>query len=251
MEKIKAPAVKKAFAIIEEIAKEEDGLTFSEIYKRLDINKSTLYNILETLLILNVVEKVGNVYKLGIKFYIFKTKKNFGDVLIKIVHPFLEKYVNKTNLSIFFGSIEDEKAIILDKVEPISEIKISSEIGMKLPLLAGSHGKALASLLDKNELINLLNKKGLRKFTKNSITDKELYLKEIEKVKNNKIAYDNEEYILGIKSLAVPLKFSFTNKPYAIWTYGIAHLFNKKSNLEKYVKLLKEISFQIQQEVSK
>ncbi len=237
----KVPAVEKCFFILDEIAKSKEPLTFKDISKKVNLNKSTIFNILTTLVELNVLEKLDNKYKFGTKFFVLAKKAGEDNNLINLVNPFIKKISEYTNLSVFFGTIEGNKAIILDKVDSKDDIKVSSEIGMKIPLFAGSHGKALASLLDDDILKNI----ELRRFTKNSIVELRQFLNEVEKVKKNKVAYDNEEYIPGIKSIAVPIRINSINKPYAIWAVGLSYLFTSEK-LKKYVKFLKKIATEIE-----
>jgi IclR family KDG regulon transcriptional repressor len=52
----RVPAVDKCFAILELLAQSKEAMGISDISGKLDLNKSTVFNILHTLMDLNVLE---------------------------------------------------------------------------------------------------------------------------------------------------------------------------------------------------
>lgn len=218
----RVPAIDKGFAIIELLTREKRPLSLAEISSKLKLNKSTAYNILNTMAELDVIEKVGpNSYQLGYKLYLLGRSAGQGSLLIKTIHPFLQEINQTTLLSAFLGMMNGLRAIILDKVDDAFDIKIHSEIGMRLPLLAGAGGRALLSLLSDEEIDRILEENPLRSFTPNSITDKETYKKLIKQVKTEGIAVDWEEYIEGIRALSIPIRTDIVKAPLAIWAVGL------------------------------
>ena len=51
----------------------------------------------------------------------------------------------------FLGIRSGDQAVVLDKVDSPGEIRVSSEVGMKIPLEAGAGGKVLLSQLSDSE----------------------------------------------------------------------------------------------------
>ncbi len=218
----RVPAIEKGFAILELLAKEKRPLSLAEISSKLTINKSTVYNLLNTMEELNVVEKTGpNSYRLGFRLYLLGGYAKQGSALINTVHPILREINERTLLSAFLGMKHGLRAIILDKVDDAFDIKIHSEVGMRLPLLAGAGGRALLSLLPDEEIEKILRENTLRKFTAKSITDKEVYKRLIRKVREEGVAVDMEEYIEGIRALSVPIRTQIVKAPLAIWAVGL------------------------------
>ena len=75
-----------------------------------------------------------------------------------------------------------------------------SAVGESFPVHSTANGKAALSLLDNDAIVNLL-KQSLIKETSNTITDIKVLVKEIEKVRETKIACDKEEHSEGICAL--------------------------------------------------
>jgi DNA-binding IclR family transcriptional regulator len=218
----RVPAADKIFAILELLSKAKEPLGISDISRHLTLNKSTVFNIAHTLIDLNYLEKSSNgKLVFGTHFYILGNAAGRRSDIIKIAHPYLESISQETKLSAFLGIRSDYRTILIDKADSAHEIKISSEIGMQMPKLAGAGIKAMLSQLTDVQIDKVLNQCKLEKFTPYSIVDKKTYKKEILKVREQGIAYDLEEYIEGMVALAVPIKAKGQNLQAAIWTVGM------------------------------
>ncbi|MEI9478311.1 MAG: IclR family transcriptional regulator C-terminal domain-containing protein [Deltaproteobacteria bacterium] len=118
--------------------------------------------------------------------------------LIQTAHPYLEMISEKTKLSAFLGLRSDRRAILIDKVDSAYGIKVSSEIGMQMPILVGAGIKAMLSQLSDEGIDEILARTELKRCTPYSIIDKAVYKEEILEVRKQGIAYDREEYTLQL-----------------------------------------------------
>ena len=66
----------------------------------------------------------------------------------------------------------------IDKVDTAYDIKISSEIGMRLPLLADAGGKTLLCQLSNEEIDHIVTENALKQFTSNTCTDRREFIKD-------------------------------------------------------------------------
>jgi len=242
----RVPAVDKTFAILELLAASKEPLGISEITRVLDFNKSTVFNIIHTLTDLEILKQApDNKFGLGIQFYLLSRASRNGSEIISTIHPYLERINQKTNLSVFLGIRSGLHAVIMDKVDAAYDIKISAEIGMRLPLLAGAGGKAILSQMSDDEIDRILSKNVLRQFTRHSSIDKIKYKNMLKKARREGIAFDKEEYIEGIRALAVPLKIDNGNPQFAIWAVGLKGQV-KNEVIGTYAELLKKSAKEIE-----
>jgi IclR family KDG regulon transcriptional repressor len=241
----KVPAVDKCFHILDFLAESRKPVGISEISKALAYNKSTVFNTVYTLCGLGILESGSdNKFRLGTNLYLLGRAAGKRLELIQTVHPFLEKINRETKLSAFLGIRSELKAVIMDRVDDAFDIKISSEVGMRMPLLAGAGGKALLAQLHDSELDRILSENRLQKFTSQACVDKAEYRKTIMKVREEGIAFDWEEYIEGIVAFAVPLKTQREELQAAIWAVGLKRQVTKDA-APKFSGLLKEIAAEI------
>jgi IclR family KDG regulon transcriptional repressor len=241
----RVPAIDKCVAILELLAQSKEPLGISDISVKLNLNKSTVFNIGHTLIDLNVLEsRRDGKFGLGTRFYILANMAGKRSALIQTAHPYLEAINEKTRLSVFLGLRSDRKAILIDKVDSAYGIKVSSEIGIQMPTLAGAGIKAMLSQLSDEEIDGILARTELKKYTPHSIMDKVTYKEELLEVRKQGVAYDREEYIEGMVAFAIPVKAYGRDVQAAIWTVGLSHQV-PDADIPELTEFLKGISEQI------
>jgi IclR family KDG regulon transcriptional repressor len=246
----RVPAIDKCFAILTLFARLKKPLGVSEISKALNYNKSTVFNMLHTLNDLGVLEQSGgNKFQYGMRLYTLGKAAGRSSELLITVHPYLEKINQKTKLSAFLGLRAGMRAVIIDKVDTAFDIKIYSEIGMRIPLLAGAGGRVLLAQMSNAEVNDILSKNKLEKFTPNSCVNKNKYKTMIKQARKDGIAIDMEEYIEGIRGFAVPLKIFSINTQIAVWAVGLKRQITEE-NIPRYSSYLKEIVAEIESRFS-
>lgn len=246
----RVPAVEKCFNILDLLARSERPLGISDISKALGYYKGTVFNIVYTLVDLGVIEnKQGSAFRFGTKLYLLGKAAGQGSELIRTVHPYLEDVNEKTQLSAFLGIRSGLNAVIIDKVDRAFDIRIHSEIGMKIPLLAGAGGKALLSQMSDADIEDILSKNKLKRFTPNTCVNKREYRALIQKIRKEGVAIDKEEYIEGIRALAVPLDIKKKELQVAIWAIGLKrHM--KDQDIPLYSRHLRDIAKKIETQFS-
>ena len=220
----RVPAIDKCFTILELLAQSKDPLGISEISAKLELNKSTVFNICHTLVDLNVLESQrDDKFVYGSRFYLLAQVTGKRSTLIQTVHPYMELIKEKTTLSVFLGLRSDRKTLLIDKVDSTNGIMVSSEIGIQMPPLAGAGIKAMLSQLPDEQIDEILGRTELKKYTRQSIVDKADYKREILEVRTHGIAYDREEYFEGMVAFAIPIKAYGSATQAAIWVVGLTH----------------------------
>ena len=218
----RVPAIDRCFAILQLFAASKQTLGISEIARALDLHKGTVFNTVHTLASLEVLELAADgKFRFGTGLYTLGNTAGSRSELIQTIRPFLEMVNQNTKLSAFLGIRSGIRTVIIDKVDAVNDLKISSDVGMRLPLLGGAHGKALLSQLPDDAIDRILSQNGLPRFTPNSITDVKAYKKELQTVREKGIAYDREEYIEGMVALGVPVQTHRKDLQTAIWAVGL------------------------------
>lgn len=222
------PAIEKCFSILALLAEEKRPFGCSEIVRTLNLNKSTVFNILHTMNALDILEKgPDGLFKLGTRLFVLGNAAAGESELIQAVHPYLESINRKFKLSAFFGILSDREVIIIDKADQANKIRISSEIGMRIPIFAGVAGKALLSQLSEATIDKILSENTPKQYTSRTIKDKAAYKQEIKNIQKQGIAYDREEYIEGLMAMAVPIKTHRENLQATIWAVGLKQEFRE------------------------
>jgi DNA-binding IclR family transcriptional regulator len=241
----RVPAIDKCFAILDLLAKSQEPMGISDISGNLSLNKSTVFNILHTLVELNVLEyHYDGKFRFGTRFYMLGEMTGQRSSFIQTAHPYLQTINEKTKLSAFLGLRSELHAILIDKVDSAYGIKVSSEIGMRMPALAGAGIKAMLSQLSNEEIDEILYRAELKPYTPYSVIDKAAYKREILEVRKQGIAFDREEYIEGMVAFAIPVKANRKDLQAAIWAVGLTRQV-PESAVSELTELLKGISREI------
>ncbi|MCX8021182.1 MAG: IclR family transcriptional regulator [Syntrophorhabdaceae bacterium] len=219
-----APIIKKAIDIIVLIGKENRPLGVSEISKTLGYSKSTTFGILKALSDIGFLTKDQGTKRYAIGKNLLRLSKIIyknQDILF-VIRPYLEELASQVDETVFFGVHEGDSAKILLVIEARKSLKISSPVGIKLPITAGAAGKVLLSALKNDEIRKILEKKGLPKYTENSIVDVDRFIEEIEKTRRLGYGLDLEEYLKGVRAVAGPV-YQDERMVGAIWIVGFSN----------------------------
>ncbi len=214
-------SVTRAFMILEAIA--EEALSPSDLAVKLDMNKSTLHRFLSTLSFLGYIERdKDNTIHLSHSFSNLTTRgQNHGKV-IAAARPYLEELACTLQESAFLAVFNGRKITYVDNIESQYAVRTVFDPGRKAPAHAVASGKLFLSELAEKELEDFLQKEPLIYLTKNTITDPIRLKSELASIKKKGYACDHEEYELGLKGFACPIRNHNGNIAAAICIAGIA-----------------------------
>jgi IclR family KDG regulon transcriptional repressor len=216
-----APSVKKAFEILRVVSQSRRGMRVSELARELKMAKSTVHGIASALEELGALVRapLTKKYKIG-PTLLELGKAAFSQIDVKdLARPSMEDLMERTEESVFLGVLNGDRVTILDIVESRKELKITSPRGTAISIFAGATGKVFLASMEEERAIEIIRAKELPSFTKNTISDPEKYLEEIRRVRQAGYATDEEEYILGVRAVAAPIRGEGRLNS-AIWVVG-------------------------------
>lgn len=200
-------SVGRALDIITLVSAKKGGLGVTEIAKQIDINKSSVYRILSTLVQYGYIEQDEETgrYKLGYKFLDISSKLLESIDLRTEARPFLLDLERDTNEVIHLVVWDQGEVVYIEKLEGNETLRMHSKVGKRAPMHCTSVGKAILAHLPINVVLDIIERKGLPIHTDKTITNKEEFLQELIKVKQKGYALDLEENEYGITCMAVPI----------------------------------------------
>ncbi|MDK2823537.1 MAG: IclR family transcriptional regulator, regulon repressor [Clostridia bacterium] len=200
-------SVDRALQIMEVFSSEKRELGVTEIAQSLGIHKSTVFGLLATLENRGYVEQnlENGKYKLGLKLFELGNLVQEGMDLRSLAAPFIAELVDKYGETVHLVIHDKGEVVYIDKRESLSNIRILSRVGSRLPMHCTGVGKCLLAFMAEED-IQLVIKKGLRPFTPNTIIDAEKLKQELATIRNNGYAFDLEEIEMGLRCVAAPIK---------------------------------------------
>lgn len=202
-----ATAVERALNILEAAAHRRDGLTNSEISRKLGIPKSSASYILRTL------ERRGYLhrdtesgrYRLGLKILSLGGDAQANLDIADVALPFMRALEEKIHMTVHLAVLDQGEAVYIEKVEAPGFFKVNTWVGRRMFLHSTSVGKCLLAWLPKHEVEALVRQQGLKKRTPKTIITVSKLLAELEHVKLEGYAVDDEENSLGARCLGAPV----------------------------------------------
>lgn len=200
-------SVSRALDIIALISMKKVGLGVTEIANQMDINKSSVFRILSTLVQYGYVEqdKQSSRYKLGYKFLELSSRLLESIDFREEANPFLKELEAETNEVIHLVVYDQGEVVYIEKLEGNEILRMHSKVGKRAPMHCTSVGKAILAHLPHSIVLEIIERKGLPVHTDKTITNKEDFLQELVDVRKNGYALDLEENEYGITCIAVPI----------------------------------------------
>lgn len=199
-------SVKKTLAILDLFDFETRILTVAEIAKRLNQPVSSSYRYLRILKEKGyIMETSDGKYKLGYRFLKMAKIVRSDNTLMNIARPVMEDLMEETEETIILSVRSNFQAVCLDIIPSLRPVKVTSVQGGIVPLHCGATSKALLVAMNE-KFINRLFESGLvTKYQKNTLTDKEKLIENLESIRKNGYSFSDSELDDGVVSYGIPL----------------------------------------------
>jgi IclR family KDG regulon transcriptional repressor len=206
-------SVDHALDVLEAFHGEEDELGITVLSRKLKLHKNNIFRILATLESRGYIEqnRATDNYRLGLgtlelgQTYIRHTG------LLRIARPVIEELNKKVNENVYIGILKERYTFYLDVVESNHTVRVLSRIGCRVPTYCAAIGKAQLAFETSETINEVLGKKELKKFTPNTIADREKLMEHLVLVKELGYAVDDEEWDEGVRCVGAPI-FDYTRK---------------------------------------
>ncbi len=244
----KSSSVDKSLVVLKQLCKEPFKYTMTELSEKTEINRTTIYRILNTLEDRGLVIKTKNnkLYKLGPFAYemgsIYLNNFRFKDS----IYPILDKISHETKESVGFAIRDGERVISLYEIEIDQPMKMNYRPGIIYPMNRGCYGKCLMAYYDQDRVKEILKDKKFEKVCENTITDKNELLKEYEKIRKQGYAVSINETFPFAVAAGIPIRNSKGEIKACV-----AISFFKRENYEKKLEKMREVLFKYKDEISK
>lgn len=209
-EKYLVPALLRACSILE-LAAERGSISFSEVQTELNLSKSSAYSLIQTLLHTNCLRhaRESNRYSLGLQLFSWGSSALAGMDVRDEALPIMRKLVDEVNQTCHLGILEGTEAVYLAKVDCSANLIVRSWVGKRIDLQPSAMGKILLAWKNEDEIRSILEKNKLNRHTKRAITDINAFIKHLEEVRSNGVAFDDRETTEDVFCIAAPVFSAF------------------------------------------
>jgi DNA-binding IclR family transcriptional regulator len=199
--------VGKALGLLVLLGDEPRGASAAEISRRAELPFSTTYRLLGSLARDGFVdyEPDGRRYHLGLRIFQLGQRVSNHHGFAGTAMPVLRRVTEQTGEATILSVRDGHHHLTVNKVDGPQIFRVTSDPGHLGSLSATAVGKVLVAFAEDAERERLLAELPLEALTEKSITDRDDFRAEIDKVRRRGYAVMDEENEAGMRAVAVPL----------------------------------------------
>ena len=217
-EKVTRPnqSSEKLLRLMEVLSEQDEPIRLHDLAKEADLNISTTLRFIMTLQNTGYVAQDPSTDRYYMTYKIVRLANSILSRMniCRICEPFLKQLVNISGESANLTIEQDMQVVyilVINNPSYISMVQQPKRIGNIAPMHCTGTGKLMLLNYSEKELDHLISVRGLQQYTQNTITSKEALLKELDQIRAQGFALDNEECEPGKRCIAVPI-YDYSNR---------------------------------------
>ena len=182
--------------ILKLVSKRPDGITLDEICERLELPKTSAYDIVTTLVqtgMIHVAREQKQKYHIGLTAYRIGINYTNNLDFISVIDPVLKLFAREVGKTVFFGVRSEDEIIYICKFEPENPIITTATVGTKNPLYCTSLGKAILAFEEDEVRESVLGRLRYERKTDHTLLSRQALEAELMTVREKGYALDARE----------------------------------------------------------
>ena len=241
MKRERGSTIERVLDILDTVAASPKPLSATEINEVLDLPKATAHRLCAELEARGYLLKRinGKSYQPGNRLYDVAVGVLANSRFSATRHAILTSLSEKVGETCNIAYPDGLYMAYSDRVETKAPLRLQFSIGMRVPLYCTASGKLYLSTLPKARRKAVLGKLNLEKHAKNTITNLDMLLAELDMIEKRQVSIDNQELYDDVIAIAVPIEDK-QGRFYSSLAIQAPVSRISVENSEKYVSLLRE-----------
>ena len=186
------------------IARHNDPVSLKVLSAESELHPSTTYRILDSLATHQYIDRdEAGHYRLGIRLMHLGSRVHQGVSLRQQAEPIMKRLRDQLGETINLTIREDDEVVYVERETSSRMMRVEQIIGSRAPLHVTAVGKLMLAEAGEEACREYADRTGLPAYTKNTITNLSVLLKNTKQAKRNGYAYDNEEAEKGVGCIGV------------------------------------------------
>jgi IclR family acetate operon transcriptional repressor len=209
-------SVDRALQIIETLAEDDEGYRLTDLAVRTGLSPSTVHRLLATLESRRFVQfdRDESKWHIGAQSFVvgstFVRRRNFAAQAL----PYLRKLRDQTRETANLAVVDDQSIIVVSRIESREIMRSLTKVGGRVAMIASGVGKAVLATYSDDAVNAIIRSQGMPRMTEKSIIRAGDLFRELEIVRKQGFAVDDEEARLGLRCVAAVV-FNDCNEPLA------------------------------------
>ncbi|QKW41023.1 IclR family transcriptional regulator [Actinomadura sp. NAK00032] len=196
--------MERAFDLLEHLADAGGEMALSELTEVSGLPMPTIYRLMRTLVNKGYVrQEPSKRYALGPR--LIRLGEGASRLLGTWARPVLARLVDEVGETANMAVLEGDEAVYIAQVPSKHSMRMFTEVGRRVQPHCTGVGKALLSQLSDQRVREILARTGMDAHTPKTFTDPDALLAELDRIREQGYALDDEEQEIGVRCVAVPL----------------------------------------------
>jgi IclR family transcriptional regulator, KDG regulon repressor len=216
-------ALERGLVILDIIGKAGRPLLLNEIAEHFSIDRSSFFRLIGTLAQNGFVIQDPETKRYTIGYRILELSgclSNQG-YIENLIRPIMRRIVAATGQHTHLAVLDRNEVVFIAVEQPHDPLTLNITVGTREPAAVTALGKSLLAFTEPAELDQILAKTRFVPYTAKTTNSASELKKDLESVRTNRVAIDDEEYRPGIVCFAAPV-FDYRNQ--ACFSIGISGL---------------------------
>ncbi|HEY2533907.1 MAG TPA: IclR family transcriptional regulator [Xanthobacteraceae bacterium] len=198
----------RAFAILEAVACHREGISLAELTKLVGLHNSTTFHLAKTMVSLGYLrqEKHSKRYRIGRPLFALAASALDEIEMVNLATPVLEELSRETSESSHFAVRMGDAVVVIARTGGPGAFQLADRVGVVRPAHCTALGKVILAAFSDDQLKHFLDRVELKPSTEKSITDVRTLVRQIAEVRRTGVAYDQGEFNLEVRCIAVPVR---------------------------------------------
>jgi IclR family acetate operon transcriptional repressor len=196
----------KAVRMLELLAVHPEGLSLTEVTRRLDLAKSSAYRLLIAWCDLGYASRLpSSSYALGFRALELARRVAKRNLPVEICHARLRRLQSESGESCYLGLYRDGSVVLVDAVESAHPLRVVVDLGEKCHLHASAQGVCVAAYLDPGSLEARVRRDGFPRITARTCSSWPHLERKLVQVRAQGYAVNEGETVENVVCLGAPL----------------------------------------------
>jgi DNA-binding IclR family transcriptional regulator len=195
----------RLLALLEVIAARSEVFSLQTLVEETGVPKPTLHRMLQQLESAGMLQRDGDGrhYSTGVRLRRLAEQLLLNDTRHGARHAVLRQLVAEVGESCNITALSGSEVLYLDRVETPAPLRFYLHPGSRVPVHCSASGKLFLAQMSPAQRRRLLAGVPLEAYTPHTLTDFEQLEAELERVKAQGYALDEEEFLPGLRCIAV------------------------------------------------
>jgi IclR family acetate operon transcriptional repressor len=200
-------SLRRAAQILGQFSAQTPDRDPGDIIRAMAIPRSTGYRFLQAMTELGLLDRDAASGRLhpGLSFVALGQLAQQQFELGQVARPFMEELALETEETVLLAVLREGQAYCAEKVESVHRVRLSFDLGARLPLHAGASSKVLLAQLPDAEVERVIRKHGLPRYTPRTIVSPFALHRELGRIRKDGHAVSLEEFDPGAWAISAPI----------------------------------------------